>query len=221
MLPNGLMLTLDMALGMRFTGSTFGRRAYCLMVLGMLREDVIVLPFTAKALPSPSFGHIWPMARFYFTRRYRRAVSCARKGKPDKALFELGRALHVLIDMGCPAHARATWHYLRDPFEHFVDHHATTISVMDLPYRPEGDAFHTPAQLVTALAQEARREQADRTQTLLGAWLRKRGRRRELSVATVRRQVERLIPLTAMHCQELLALFSRDSGIDLEVQRTP
>jgi hypothetical protein len=147
MLPNGLVVCLEMALGDRDLGSE--RRAA--LVVGMFREDVWLLGPLAG--PNPSFSHIWPLARRRFASLTRRAE---READPLVADVLVGRALHVLFDMACPPHARAIPHSTRDPFERFVDAHAATLARLPVPAIDDAP----PAALITSLARAAQRAPA-------------------------------------------------------------
>jgi len=177
MLPNGLLVTLELALG----PAPHDRHAA--LALGMLREDVWLLG--PVALPSPSLGHIYPRARRHCARLYDRAVAAAREGRLAGD-FALGRALHVLIDMACPAHARAVPHYLHDPFERWVEVHATELAALPLPELPPDDA---PGALVDSLAGAARA--AD---------------------GAISAQARRLVPLAAAHVRALLTRHARETA---------
>jgi hypothetical protein len=202
MLPNGLIVVLDLALGTAAVDSEAARARYAAFVLGILREDVVLVPGLARALPSPSPGHLWPRSRRRCADLFDRAVA---EPDPLAADVVLGRALHVLIDMACPVHAQAVWHTLRDPFERYVDVHAAELAALPVPDLAPWVAAAGPAALVDSLAAAARSVRADRRQTAWGRW-RHRGdaplRRPELAA-----QAERLIPLAAAHTRALVARY--------------
>jgi hypothetical protein len=194
-LPNGLVLVTDLALGGRLPPERFAA-----LVVGILREDVF-LAF-GRAYPSPSPGHIYPRSRRRVRRLFEAALS---EPAPLAADVALGRALHVLIDMACPVHAQAVWHYLRDPFERYVDTHAAELAALPVPDPPADD---DPVALVDSLAGAARAVRADGRQTPWGKLLRRR--QPPLPRAELATQAERLIPLAASHARALVARF--DAG---------
>ena len=169
MLPNGLILTLDMAL-VGLSEQTqreypVSQTQYAWCVLGMFREDVIFVPGLARALPSPSLSHHWPLAKWRFLWLYKKAVRHARRGHTVQSAVNLERAMHVLIDMACPVHAKFVGHYLRDPYERYVDAHAQELVAMALPVLEALDGKLTLSGLITLIAHVARREAADLTQS--------------------------------------------------------
>ncbi len=101
MLPNGLIVALDLAVGGRVEPAR-----YAALALGILREDVVLLPGVG-AVPSPSPGHIYPRSRRRCAKLFH-AAARAPAGRSGDML--LGRALHVLLDMACPVHAQKVWH---------------------------------------------------------------------------------------------------------------
>ncbi len=201
MLPNGLMVTLELALGADAEPGLLTA-----LTLGMFREDVVMLP--GIALPSPSFGHIYPRSRARCGRLFARAVATARVRGRLAGAFDLGRAVHVLTDMACPAHALAVAHYLHDPFERWVESHAAELAELPVPALPDGVAVAAavtgaPAALVDSLAGAARRHAVDRTQLPFTPVRRRRGAR--VGPADLARQAHELIPLAAAHVRALLA----------------
>ncbi|HVK54512.1 MAG TPA: hypothetical protein VM532_05720 [Burkholderiales bacterium] len=197
MLPNGLVVTLEMAL--RSMGASSIRTdatRQAALLLGMFREDVIVLRPFGLALPSPSFGHLWPRSKKYCNKRFDIAVKVARAEGPLAGDFQLGRALHVLIDMACPAHAIPIAHYLKDPFERYVDAHASKLSTLSVAEFTV-DRSATPGDLVSSLAEAAR--------TL---WNQKSdGLEKRVPIAE---QARHLIPLAAAHVCAMVALYERE-----------
>lgn len=211
MLPNGLIAILDMALNKSIADTELGRTKYALYILGMFREDVVYIPPLSKAFPSPSRGHIWPNARTHFAKLYSEAVQigqCATQSELERTLsgaYALGRALHVLIDMACPAHANATWHYLNDPFERYVDAQAGELTKLSVPKLPL--AFESAESLIESLATSAQTELSDLTQTPWGNLLRKFGKRKRLNREIIEKQAARLVPLAAAHVQSLFTMY--------------
>lgn len=209
MLSKGLTLVLDMALASRESPTPLKKKEA--LIQGIFREDVIPIPFTRKSFPSPSWRHFWPRSRRYCDSLFRKAVRLGREGKGEEGEIALGRALHVLIDMGCPVHAQRVWHYLHDPFECYVEGHVDEISRLPLPSLAEGAWKRSPEGLVESLASAARLEQADRRQ---GPWalalrrLQLMERPRNIPVAD---QARRLIPLAAAHVRALLENYERET----------
>jgi hypothetical protein len=205
MLPNGLVVVLDRAVGERLAPERFAA-----LVVGVLREDV-VLAF-GRAYPSPSPGHVYPRAR----RRIRALFAGAlAEREPLAADVALGRALHVLIDMACPVHAQAVWHYLRDPFERYVDAHAAELAALPVPPPPADD---DPVALVDSLAGAARAVRADGRQTPWGKLLRRR--QPPLPRAELAEQAATLIPLAAAHARALVDRFDARPGAAAAARRS-
>ncbi|MCC6999232.1 MAG: hypothetical protein IT370_31765 [Deltaproteobacteria bacterium] len=201
MLPSGLLVTLELALGPEAEPAVLTA-----LTLGMFREDVVMLP--GLALQSPSFGHLYPRSRARCSRLFARAVATARTRGTLAGAFDLGRAVHVLTDMACPAHALAVPHYLHDPFERWVERHVAELAELPVPALPAGVAVAAaatgaPAVLVDSLAAAARRHAVDRTQ-LPFTPARRRGDLR-VGPADRARQARELIPLAAAHVRALLA----------------
>lgn len=213
MLPNGFIVTLDMALGKDGLASKVERAKYALYVLGIFRENVYFVPGTALAMPSLSSGHLWPRSREHFAGLYRSALDQARSGGELKAAFLLGRAMHVLIDMACPSHAQYTWHYLSDPFERYVDGHARDLASLPLPQVDSNLQGASPEEIVESLAREAQLEMTDHTQTPWGRLLRRLGMRRPLKRGDVEPQARRLIPLAAAYLRVVLNNFEREVSL--------
>jgi hypothetical protein len=192
-LPNGLILALDLGIGGRLPAER-----YAALVLGILREDVVLVPGLG-ALPSPSPDHIYPRSRRRCARIFQAAVA-----EPDgvRADFLLGRALHVLLDMACPAHAQNVWHYLRDPFERYVDAHAAELAALPVAAPPP---WAGPEALVDSLAGAARAVRADGRQTPWGRWLRRR--QPPLGRPELAEQARLLLPLAGSHARALVEGF--------------
>lgn len=202
MLGNGLLVILDMALEAR---PMAGER-YLALVLGLFREDVLLLPGLGGH-PNPNPGHLWPFARRALDRRFSQAVAAKRKGEDLRASFLLGRAMHVLADMACPAHARNVWHHLRDPFELGVEGRAGRLAAAPVPELPPELRNGAPGAWAESLARAARRERADGTRTWWGRALRRLGLRRPVGGREAAAQADRLVPLAAAHVRVLLDRF--------------
>lgn len=213
MLPNGFIVTLDLALGKDGLANRTERTKYALYVLGIFRENIYLAPHAAVAMPSLSSGHLWPRARRHFAELYRLASEQVRSGEELKAAFILGRAMHVLIDMACPSHAQHTWHYLSDPFERYVDAHAKDLASLPLPEVDGSLHGAAPEIIVESLAREAQKEATDRTQTPWGKSLRRLGIRRPLKRGDVEPQARRLIPLAAAYLRVVLDNFQREATL--------
>lgn len=212
MLPLGLVVTLDLAVGPAGSRTPRRRERYAAMILGMFREDVLCLPVLDRVSISPSLRHHYPHSRRYCARFVDEALTEARGGRDVQGAFLLGRALHVLIDMACPVHAQAALHYLDDPFERHVDAHIAALGRLAVPPLPAGVREGSIEGVVDSLAGAARREKADRTRTPWGRVLRRLGRRTPVTGAQVAAQARRLIPLAAAHARVLTSRFDRAAG---------
>ena len=204
MLPNGLLLTLDLAVSQEVTLTS---ACYGAVVLGLFAEDTVVLPGTA--IENPSLGHLWPRSKRHCQKLYDRAVGQSLGGKQQRALYTLGRAIHVLADMACPVHAQAVWHYLEDPYELYVDAHCPDLATIDIPPLPQD---WTPESLVTSLAMAAQQHIADRTQSPWGKLMKKSRRRKPLTRRDVMPQAQQLIPLAAAHIRALVLGFQQQTS---------
>lgn len=208
MLPNGLILCLEMGLGPAAVANRVDREWSAALVLGMFREDICLMPRVGWSMPSPSLGHLYPLSRQRCEKLFAAAVAAARSGAPLRGALWLGRALHVLIDMACPAHARAVAHSLREPFEVYVEAHAAELACLPLPELPPALALDSgPAALVESLARAARVEQVDGTTSPWGTVLRRLRCRHPISGALIAEQARRLIPLAAAHVSALIARY--------------
>jgi hypothetical protein len=203
MLGNGLLVVLDMALEAR---PMAGDR-YLSLMLGMFREDVLLLPGGLGGYANPNPGHLWPFAPRALERFFSRAMAAKREGKELRAYYLLGRATHILIDMACPAHARHVWHHMRDPFERCVEGRAGRLAEAPVPGLPREVREGGPVAWAESLAQAARRERTDGTQTWWGRALKGLGLRRPLDGREAVAQADRLVPLAAAHVRVLLDRF--------------
>ncbi len=202
MLGNGLLVTLDMALESR----PMAAERYLSLVLGMFREDVLLLP-RLGGFANPNPGHLWPFAPRALERFYAQAIAAKRAGEELRGYYFLGRALHILIDMACPAHAHHVWHHLRDPFERCVEGRAGRLAGALVPSLPADVRAGKPRDWAESLAQCARREKTDGTQTWWGRALKRLGLRRPLGGQEAAAQADRLVPLAAAHARLLLERF--------------
>ena len=117
-----------------------------------------------------------------------------------KSGFELGRALHVLIDMACPAHAQNSWHYLKDPFERYVEAHASQLAALSVSYASLLPNPFKIESLIDSLAKVAQQEIvfSRRNRSILAS-------KKDGVVA----QVQRLIPLAAQHARHLIDAYEK------------
>jgi hypothetical protein len=203
-LPNGLIVCLDLALGPRAVETEDARARYAALVLGIFREDVSILPFVGRAFPKLSISHTWPHARRRCASLLASARAARRAGDDVVSAFHLGRAVHVLADLACPVHAHAVWHYLDDPFERWVDAHASELASSVVPELPA--PLDTAEALTASLAAAAREERPDATKSPWGRLLKRAGIRETPGGDEVAAQGRRLIPLAAAHVRRLLEL---------------
>jgi hypothetical protein len=212
-LPNGLILCLELAVGPNTARSRDQRERFAAMMLGMFSEDVVLLPGISHAFTSPSLGHFWPRSRSRCASMFRAAVNAARQGETLRGLFLLGRSLHISLDMACPTHAQGVCHYLSEPFERYVDAHAEDLALLPTPELAPDLASSGPEALVQLLALAAQREVADGTKSPWGRILRRLGLRRTPSGREVKEQAGRLIPLAAAHARALIAQFDQIASV--------
>jgi hypothetical protein len=210
MLPNGHIACLDMALGPDATATCRRRQRYAALLLGILREDVLLLPL-GYSLPNPSFDHFYPWSRRRCAKLFRAAVQAGANGRPLRGAFLLGGAIHIIIDMACPSHAKGVVHMLEDPYEIYVDAHSAELARLPVPELPELAAAG-PTAIIDSIARAARREDADLTKSLWGRWLARRGRRRVIAGALVKEQAARLLPLAAAHIRALIARYDHETA---------
>lgn len=216
MLPNGIVVTLDLALE---TGEAWGEDEpllYSMLLLGLFREDIALLPLPfgqSLSFPSLSLGHLWPLSKWRFSYLYKKSIRLARKKRWAKSYYFLGRSLHVLVDMACPVHAHPVCHYLRDPYERYVEHHAQALKQLPVPNVMNDAASVSMTSYITRLATQARQEQADRTQSPWGKLAKKAGFCRPLNYAVIAPQAHRLIPLAAGYVRRLLDEYRIQSGL--------
>ncbi len=216
MLANGHCVVIDMAV--RAVGHPIATRHRKTLILGAFREDSGVLPVLRFVYPYLSVTHFYrpglpgglipfllPGPRLRSNRFFRRAVLEFRMKREASAFIQLGRAMHLLVDMACPVHAQRVMH-TTDPYEWAVE--AGSGELRDLPPAPV-ERHETPASIVESMARYTQRFPADGTNHAFGRLLRRVGLRRPIDAAEARRQARDLIPVAAGHAAELLNLFFR------------
>ncbi len=216
MLRNGLYFVANEAAGT--AREPLARKYRASVILGSLREDVIVLP-VAGFTEYPSFSHfggrglpggfvplLWPGPRLSVSRLYRRALRQARRGKLAAAFVALGRAAHVLTDVSIPSHVHRAAHE-RDPFEWWIEGNLPELSRLEPRAVPSASA----SALVQSLAARSAVFEPDRTNTPWGRALKRRGRRQGVSAAEARRQARELVPHAVSHVRALLEQACRDA----------
>jgi len=216
MLPNGIVLTLDMALQQGEAWGEDESLLHSMLLLGLFREDIALIPLPfgrSLSFPSLSLGHLWPMSKWRFSYLYKKSIRLARKKRRAQSYYYLGRSLHVLVDMACPVHAHPVCHYLRDPYERYVEYHAQALKQLPVPDVAKEGASVSISSYITALATQARLEQADRTQSPWGKLAKKAGFCRPLNHAVIAPQAHRLIPLAAGYIRQLLDAYRLQSGL--------
>lgn len=218
MLRNGLHLVADEAA--RRSGVVAAATYRDALVLGSLREDVLwVPPFGLTEYPS--FRHFggrgrpggylpfWPGPRRTADTLYARAVRDARGGRTAAAFVALGRVMHVVTDACIPSHAHRVAHD-RDPFEWHVEGNCERLAALAAPEVPLATR---PSVLVAELARTAAGFRADRTNTPVGRWLRRRGLAKRVDSAEARTQADALVPLAIGHAVAVIRMFARDAAL--------
>lgn len=214
MLYEGLCAVVDGAVARTPPGSA-ARAHRDELVFGALREDVWVLPFGVVVehlslthqcgrLPGGFVPWLTPSPHARIRWLVDEAVGHHRAGRPTAAWVAVGRALHLVADLACPAHVTRTVH-LRDPYEGWVEVHGASLLGRPPLEPPEG-----PLGAVTqALAGAAAAMAADGTSSPWGRWLAARGRRRPVTEDEVARQAEVLLPLAMATGAAVLGVFER------------
>jgi len=217
-LTNGQALIIDMAV--RALDHPLARRYREALVLGALREDSGFVPGTRVVYESLSLTHFYrpgmpgglvpfvtPGPRRRADRFFARAVAAYGRGQAAAAFVELGRALHLLADMACPVHAQRVVHFVSDPYEWYVESHASELR--ELPVAAVGDAERA-STLVESLCRFTQSYPADRTHSPWGHLMWRLGFQRKADGATLADQARALIPQAAGHAAALLRLFLRE-----------
>jgi hypothetical protein len=200
MLYHGLCAVVDGALARLPEGSAAHLHREALL-WGILREDVVVLPF-GVVLEHLSLTHqtgVWPggfvpllvpSPHQVLRWRLQQARRQRARGNEVRAWVTVGRALHLVADLACPAHASRTVH-LRDPFEGWVEMHGYEL-VGEPPLVPLPGEL---SELTHALARRARTHTPDGTTSPWGRLLCRLGQRAPVPFAQVALQAAELLPL--------------------------
>lgn len=188
------------------------------LVLGSLREDVLVLPsgwfteypsfrhFGGRGLPGGYLPLLWPGPRHTTRALYRKALKLGQAGRKAAAFVQLGRAAHVLTDMSIPSHVHRAAHQ-RDPFEWYVEGNLASLRGLPLPPLPSAQG---PADLISGMARLASHHAPDRTSTPLGRRLRRLGWLRSTTSREAAAQAHELIPQAVAHTAALLCMYRRE-----------
>lgn len=214
MLTNGQWVVVAMAVA--HLDDPLVRRHERALVLGAFREDSGVVPFTGIVYPYLSLTHFYrpglpggllPFVtagpRLRIEQFFRRALREHREGRHAAAFVALGRAMHLLADMGCPTHAKRVVH-TTDPYEWYVEGNAgrlRELPVADVP------APRRARDLVTSLASFTQAFPADRTHSAWGHVMWRLGKWKRADRESCRAQAEAIIPVAAGHAVALLRLF--------------
>lgn len=214
MLPNGLMLTIDLALGSMPPSRLHVHRPA--LILGSLREDMAYIPlwrtvvaslslshFCGARLPGGFFPFLWPGPRSRGRRLFEQAVAAYHGGELAKAMVLLGRVAHLVADLACPVHVHRVLHET-DPFEWYVETHREALLARPLPAVPTAGSV---AEILKALAAQTRCHAADKTHSLWGRWMKRLGWRRSVPVSELGPQAEVLLPRAGAAARALFELF--------------
>lgn len=220
MLTGGQFLVIDMAA--RAVDHPLVRRHRRALVLGAFREDSGYLAgfdvvyeylsfthFYRPGLPGGFVPFVTAGPRRRADRFFRRAVAAYGEGREAAAFLELGRALHLLVDMACPVHAQRVVH-VSDPFEWYVESHAA-----ELGQPPAGPVADRPraSELIESLSHFTQAYPADRTHNGWGYLMWRLRLYPKMDTATVAAQARALIPVAAGHAAALLRLFLREIAV--------
>jgi hypothetical protein len=193
------------------------------IVLGAIREDYWRLPIIGKIIEQPSLTHFYgpglpggffPFITFSARTRARRcfskAISELAAGRKASAFVQLGRAAHLLIDMGCPVHVHRVAHET-DPYEWYVEGNRAQLEALPLPPIPP---VYSVFKLVEQLAQFTAHFRADATNSVHGRIFRRLGIRNRLTKDEVAEQARQIIPMTTSYAIALFRHFAAESGIE-------
>jgi hypothetical protein len=213
---NGLNLVIGMAVAK--LDAPLLQRYQDALVLGAVREDVLFLPVKGKGRiwEHWSFSHfsgpllgggfiplLYPGAPASAQRYFNAAVASWQRNQHGKALIELGRASHLLIDMACPVHAHRVAHFT-DGYEWYVEGNCDTLKVLsfDIPdhQRPVRD-------IVRAMARFTQQFAPDRSNHHWGRLLKSWGLRRSLTRDEFAQQAAQIIPTAAGHLAAMYRQF--------------
>ena len=219
MLTNGHFIVIDMAV--RAVDHPLVTRYAQTLVLGAFREDTgyiaplrFVYPYLSlthfyrPGLPGGLIPFVMPGPRMRANHFFRRAVREHAEGRVAASFVELGRVMHLLVDMACPTHAQRAIH-ITDPYEWYVDSHEKALRA--LPVRAMPDAPRA-SDIVERLAIFTQAYPADRTQNGWGAFMKRLGVYERMDRKTVAAQAEAILPVGAGHAASLLRLFLRSCG---------
>jgi hypothetical protein len=198
---NGFLLTIDRALAQ--AANPLLTRHRDAIVLGCFREDVWYVPLLGAVVQNPSLDH-FARARLpggfvpWLTRDAgdraqalgSRAVRAMRERRLPRAMVELGRAAHAVIDMACPVHAQGKLHG-SDAFEWCVE--AMSERIAGLADAPVVRCANFAAA-ARGLARHAQFHAIARTQS------------------QAREQALALMPLAASHTRALFDRFLEEAG---------
>jgi len=211
---NGLHLVIRMAVDKLDTPLL--RQYQDALVLGAVREDVLFVPGTRRIWEHWSFSHftgprlgggfiplVYPGAPGSAQRRVDRAVALWRRGEHGKAMIDLGRASHLLIDMACPVHVHRVPH-LTDGYEWYVEAHGDRLRALPFDV-PAG--YRTVRAIVAGLARHTQQFEPDRTNHHWGRALKSLGLRRSPGHAVFADQAAHIVPAAAGHLAALYRHF--------------
>jgi hypothetical protein len=200
MLYHGLCAVVDGALR-RLPERAAAHQHRDALMWGILREDVVILPFgvvlehlslthQTGAAPGGFVPFLVPSPHQLVRWRWQQARRQRARGEEARAWVTLGRALHLIADLACPAHTSRTVH-LRDPFEGWVEVHG--YDLLDAP--PTAPLPGELSELTHALARRSRAHAADGTTSPWGRLLCRLGARAPVPVEQVAVQAAELLPL--------------------------
>ncbi len=181
------------------------------LVRGSYDEDRYIWPIVGWRTPAIGFTHSYrgelgfPSARSCCERLVERARR-VRVRDPRAAAWLLGRACHLLTDVGVPARVQGVWHYFGDPMERWVDDHLDELVALPLPDDPPARG---PGPLADHLAAIAAPFPVDRTRTFEGRALAFFGRRHPLATDQLVEQARTLLPQAIAHVRALLTAETR------------
>lgn len=219
MLTNGHFIVIDMAV--RAVDHPLVTRYARTLVLGAFREDTgyvaplhLVYPYLSvthfyrPGLPGGLIPFVVPGPRMRANHFFRRALREHRAGRIASSFIELGRVMHLLVDMACPTHAQRAIH-VTDPYEWWVDSHEKALRELAVPAMPDAGRASDIVERLAAFTQDY---PADRTQNGWGALMRQLGIYERMDRETVAAQARAIMPVAAGHAAALLRLYLRSCG---------
>lgn len=174
---------------------------------GSVDEDHLRVPLVGWRLQSPGLSHTYrpgrrrgelgaPSARARIERLVDRAEVMWPRD-PRGAAGLVGRAFHLVGDVGVPARVQGVWHPLGDPYERWVDEHLTEVAGWP-PAPPIAAA--SIAALVDGMARHAAAHVADTTRSPWGALAHRLGRASVIvDDVAAERQARALVPAAIAH----------------------